>query len=83
MATKILVLTNAWTLVGNIKIHSSHYSFTDASVIRHWGTSKGLGEIAAGGPTPNTTLDKIGTGRVEKHAVLFVIDCEESKWTGA
>jgi len=54
----------------------------NASVIRVWGTTKGLGEMAMGGPTKDTVLDPCGVVRANKGSVVLYIDCVESKWAG-
>lgn len=48
---------------------------TDASTIRLWGTTKGLGEIALSGPTKTTILDYCGNPSVPLGKVLFTIPC--------
>jgi hypothetical protein len=77
---QIVVCKLGWVLVGETVERENYLALSDASVIRRWGTSKGLGEIALGGPTPSTIMDKIGEVRVQYDAVLFVVDCVESKW---
>jgi len=50
---------------------------TDASCIRLWGTTAGLGELALKGPTKETQLDFCGTVVFDNpEAVLFTIPCE-------
>jgi hypothetical protein len=53
---------------------------TEARVIRYWGTTAGLGQLAADGPTSTTKLDPYGTVRIPAHAVILTIDADESKW---
>jgi hypothetical protein len=51
------------------------------SVIRNWGTTNGLGEIAEGGPTSSTKLDKCkGVVEFDYMTVVLTIDCEARKW---
>jgi hypothetical protein len=42
----------------------------DASAVRRWGTTKGLGELAANGPLENTKLDRAGRVRAPLRAVI-------------
>jgi hypothetical protein len=79
---KIFVLDNAWVLLARVaREDSKTVDITDASVIRIWGTSKGLGELAMSGPTAQTKLDKFGVGRIQKNKLLFTIDCDPKiKW---
>lgn len=81
---KIVILQRGWTMVGRMERNGSECKLHNASVIRSWGTTKGLGEIAMGGPTTTTKLDKCG-GIVEFDylTVVAAISCEESKWKSA
>lgn len=77
---QIVILDRGFVLVGTVKIEGDWVETTDASVIRRWGTTKGLGEIALGGPTANTKLDPVGTVRSPLRALIGLVDCEPSKW---
>ncbi len=80
---KILVLKDRWNLVGHLTDMDDDgaITLTDAKVIRYWGTTAGLGQIAKNGPTNKTILDPCnGTVVVEAAAVLFTIDCDPDKW---
>lgn len=69
---KIVVLTNGWVLMGNYS--PEDLKLTQASVIRVWGTERGLGQIALEGPAPQTVLDPCGTVLLNEPAILFMID---------
>lgn len=78
---QIVVIEGRWNVVGNVHAEvDGSLTITDAQVIRYWGTTRGLGELAEGGPTTKTKLDPYGTVRVPTHAVLLTIDTEASKW---
>ena len=78
---KIVILHRGWALVGRLERSGSNCKLHNAAVIRKWGTARGLGEIAVGGPTPNTKLDKTnGLVQFDYLTVEATIDCEESKW---
>jgi len=79
---QILVLQRGWVVVGETKKEGSEVVVGKSSVIRRWGTTKGLGEIALGGPTADTVLDPAGTVRVHELAVVMTIDCDAEKWQG-
>ncbi len=81
---KIVVLQRGWVMVGRLERDGSECRLHNASVIRMWGTSKGLGEIASSGPSSNTKLDPCG-GVVEFDwlTVVAAIACEESQWASA
>lgn len=77
---RIVILQRGWIVVGDVYLDQAEYRIENASVIRVWGTSKGLGEIAANGPTKETKLDPIPTVRVHSMAVVAQCKCESSKW---
>lgn len=77
---KIVILDRGHVLVGNVTVDGDWIETTNASVIRRWGTTRGLGEIAMGGPTPETKLDPIGTVRSPIRALIGLVDCEAAKW---
>lgn len=78
---KILILQRGWVMVGYFKKSGNECSLLRANVIRSWGTTKGLGEIAGNGPTINTKLDKcFGLVEFDYLTVVACISCEESKW---
>lgn len=76
MSKEIIVITNGFVLIGDVTVAESTYIVKEASVIRRWGTTKGLGQIALKGPTSTTVLDPCGTVEVEKHATLMRIQCK-------
>jgi len=58
---RYIVLGNRGNVVvGDLSIIGSTGYLKNASVIRRWGTSKGIGELALSGATPDTKLDPCG-----------------------
>jgi len=80
---RILVLQRGWVAVGDYSesTDGNEVSLTNASIIRRWGTTKGLGEIAANGPTKDTKLDACPTIRVHRLGVVLSMEVAEDKWT--
>lgn len=76
---RIVVLQRGWVVVGEYARKDSEITVSKASVIRRWGTSKGLGELV-NGPLENTVLDPCGTVRANVIGEVFTMDCEVSKW---
>ena len=78
---RIVILQRGWVMVGRMSQDGSICKLLKASVIRNWGTTKGLGEIAASGPTKDTKLDPTN-GLVEFHelTVVATITCSEDAW---
>jgi hypothetical protein len=64
----ICVMPRGWILVGNLE----GSTLRNAKVIRQWGTTGGLGELAANGPTPSTKLDDLA-GEVSIGAPIFTL----------
>jgi hypothetical protein len=78
---KIVVLQRGWVVVGKFReVSEVEHELTDASVIRYWGTTKGLGELVAG-PTSATKLDPCGRVSFHPMAVVLKLDAEESAWS--
>jgi len=79
--TRIVVLQRGWVMVGRWSQDGDNCALDNAHVIRIWGTTKGLGEIATNGPTSKTVLDP--AGRVTFHVMTTVVtlDCNEAKWS--
>lgn len=77
----IVILQRGWIMVGSLERDGQDCRLLNASVIRKWGTTKGLGEIADNGPTKDTVLDSCN-GVVQFHwlTVVATISCNESKW---
>jgi hypothetical protein len=58
---------------------AGYIRLVDAAVIRRWGTSKGLGQLALEGPQPETTLDVCGIAEIREDAILWRCPCT-SRW---
>lgn len=79
---KIVILQRGWVMVGKFERKGSECKLFDASVVRSWGTTKGLGEIAENGPTSNTKLDPCyGVVEFDYLTVVACIACNEDKWS--
>jgi hypothetical protein len=78
---KIVILQRGWCMVGILEKNGSECRLHNAAVIRKWGTTKGLGEIAKGGPTSDTVLDKCyGVVEFDSLTVVASVACQEEKW---
>ena len=76
MGKEIVVCLERWHLIGEVEETEQGVTLTDASVIRYWGTTAGLGELAIKGVTPKTKLDYAGEVRVPTRSVVMRIKCE-------
>jgi hypothetical protein len=70
---QIAVLDRAWVYLGMVEKTAGAIVLSEARNIRRWGTSKGLGQLAAEGPQDATVLDDYGTVTVPDHAVMHMI----------
>ncbi len=80
--TRIVVLQRGWVVVGDYGVDpdNDEVVISDASVIRRWGTSKGLGELRDG-PLPETVLDPAGEIRAPRGAVVLTIAVSAEAWS--
>lgn len=78
--TKIIILQRGWIAVGKFYKKGSQCRLTKAAIIRKWGTTKGLGEIAMCGPTSDTVLDKSPDLEFHELTVVATMACSEDKW---
>jgi hypothetical protein len=80
---KIVILQRGWIMVGRLTRNGSDCVLSNASTIRRWGTTKGLGELANEGVKKDTILDKCyGQVQFDYLTVIATIDCKEAVWVG-
>lgn len=77
---KIVILQRGWVFIGRFEQTGSQCKLTSAYNLRRWGTTKGLGELAKGGPTDDTKLDKVNDVGFHELGVVATIDCDEDVW---
>ena len=78
---QIIILDRGYVYVGNVSIDDNWVLITTARNVRRWGTTKGLGELAANGPLKDSIIDPVGTVRAPLRALIGLIECEASKCT--
>ena len=78
---QIVILNRGWVVVGNYYEKGDECTLTDASVIRVWGTTKGLGELAENGPLTNTKLDPCPNIHFNKMTMVARMDVNNEKWS--
>jgi hypothetical protein len=78
---QIVVLSHGFVYVGDVSIDGEWCKIANASNVRRWGTSKGLGELAANGPLKQSVLDPAGTVQAPMSSVVALIACEAAKWS--
>lgn len=78
---QIVILQRGWVAIGRFSQTKEQCHLTNASIIRTWGTTKGLGELAMNGPLTNTKLDKCLDLHFHEMTLVARMDVDESKWT--
>jgi len=73
----LVVLTFGHVLVGDVETaEAGAVVLENAATVRRWGTTSGLGQLAAEGPTTDTTLDTYAAPvTVERSQIIFTIPC--------
>lgn len=80
---KIVVLQRGWVVVGDVSRMGTQLIIENAAVIRRWGTTQGLGELAMNGPTSETVLDPCPPINCHELTVVFEMEVTsgKDKWT--
>lgn len=80
LGRQIVILQRGWVMVGLMKKTGYQCTLDDAAVIRKWGTTSGLPELADNGPLSGTVLEKTKqTIRFHYMTVIATLECS-SKW---
>lgn len=77
---KIVVLQRGWIAIGRYSEDGDDCRLQNAYIIRRWGTTSGLGELALEGKQADTVLDKAGVIDFHKLTVVAKISCKEELW---
>ena len=70
-----------WLMPDEHALFPFHHRLCSARVIRVWGTTRGLAQLANEGPTTDTKLDDKHNSNTPWRAVIDIIDVVEDKWT--
>lgn len=77
---QIVILNRGWVVVGEYSEKGDECTLNEASIIRVWGTTKGLGELAENGPLTNTKLDSCPNIHFHKMTMVARMDINEIAW---
>lgn len=77
---KIVILPRGWNMIGYYSQEGTRCKLENASVIRRWGTTNGLGELAEKGKLKDTILDPCGLVEFHELTVIATIACREDVW---
>lgn len=78
---KIVILQRGWVMIGRLERDGNECKLHNASVIRTWGTTNGLGELAESGKLTGTKLDKCyGIVEFDWLTVVATLSVNEERW---
>ena len=80
MKIAIVILQRGWVMVGRVKTAGDLVKLESAAVVRRWGTTRGLGQLANEGPTSSTVLDMVGTVTAHQLTTVAVVECNAEVW---
>lgn len=73
---QIVIAQHGWVFVGDVTRRTENeVVIENAAVVRRWGTTRGLGQLSAEGPTQDTRLDACPTVRINPLAIVATMDC--------
>jgi len=72
---KIVIAVSGFVFVGIYAREDGMVKLTDASCIRVWGTTAGLGQLAVQGKQKDTVFDYCGCVGIPVGSVVAEIDC--------
>jgi hypothetical protein len=77
----IVILQRGWVVIGRYHTDGIFAWITRGGVVRRWGTSAGLGQLAAEGPSKHTILDPLPLTHWHVLTQIAVIECNTEVWT--
>ena len=78
---KIVILQRGWVFIGRLERIGNDCKLHNASNIRVWGTTNGLGQLVEG-PTKDTKLDYTGLVEFDYLTVVATITVNPNAWKG-
>lgn len=77
----IVIAERGHVWVGDVTTDERWCEITGARIVRFWGTTKGLNQLANSGPTNKTTLDEAAELpiAINMRAVIGIIPCK-GRW---
>lgn len=77
---RIVILQRGWVAIGRYSQNGSNCKLNNAYIIRRWGTTEGLGQLAVKGPLADTKLEPTPEISFHELTVIATIQCEEKAW---
>ena len=76
----IIILPRGFVVVGQWYQQGRYVEIKNGGIVRRWGTSKGLGELAEKGPLGETIIDKSPPMRHTELVVVLTHLCDQEVW---
>ena len=76
----IVILQRGWVMVGKLQKKGEYFKLLEGQVIRRWGTSNGLGELAIKGKLRETILEPTPETSFHELTMIGAIKCDPKKW---
>ena len=77
---KIVILQRGWVMIGRWSQDGDMCTLEDTRVIRRWGTTDGLGQLAIHGKQEETKLEKTGNVTFHMLTTIAIIDVDDKLW---
>jgi len=77
---RIVILQRGWVVIGRYYQSGTRCWLENGYVIRRWGTSEGLPELAIKGKLIDTILDASPTIEFHELNIVASIICDKTKW---
>lgn len=77
---RIVILQRGWVVIGRYHQRGHYCWIENGYVIRNWGTTRGLGELAISGKQDATKLDAIPKTEFHELTIVASIECDFNKW---
>ncbi len=75
----IVILQRGWVFVGDFSQEGSECKLNNASCVRRWGTTEGLGQLASNGPLSETKLEPTPEITFHELTIVAKIKCSD-RW---
>lgn len=79
---RIVVAQRGYVFIGRWQNNGDEVVLTSARIIRRWGTSGGLAQLANDGPQQETILEPPCTVRIHPLAIVVAYDVTHPSWDG-
>ena len=76
----IVVLQRGFVATGKYSQVGDYGQLCQAAIVRRWGTTKGLGELASNGPLKDTKLDPCPPISFHIREAVMIMECDQNAW---